>query len=93
MAAKQKNAKRPRKHRVSSGTGRMARARAVLRKLRSKIKRWKKNQTEATKVHVWKKDQNPHKRSRHNGWDTSGLERHAQLQEDIIKRGKTKKKI
>jgi len=92
MAAKQKNAKKPRKHRVSSGTGRMAKARQVLRRLRMKIKRWKKNQTESSKVPKWSKDQSPRKRSRHNGWDTSGLERHAQLQEEIIKRGKTKKK-
>jgi len=91
MATKSKNAKRPRKQRTSSGISRMARARKVLRKLRMKIARWKRNQTEATKVHTWSKDQNPRKRARHNGWDTSGLERHAQLQEDIIKQGKTKK--
>lgn len=92
MPSKQKNAKRQRKSQTSSGISRMARARKILRKLRMKITRWTKNQTEVTKASKWSKDQNPRKRSRHNGWDTSGLERYAQLQEDIIKQGKTKKK-
>ena len=81
--------KRARKHRVSSGLGRMRRARKELRRVKMKIARWKRNQTDNTKVSTWRKFQNPRKRSRHNGWDTTGLEKRVKQLEAVIKKGKT----
>jgi len=91
MAGQGKNAKRPRKPRKSSGKARMFRAKRILRRLRMKIARWKKNQTDEGKKHVWIKDQHSHMRSRHHSWDTSGLEKHATLMESLIKKGKTRR--
>lgn len=89
---KDKCKKRRRTNKTSKGLSRMQRARQVLRKILQKIKRWEKNQQNPNKRSQWDKEQKPHLRSRHNGWDITGLKKHAELLQEIIKRGKTRKK-
>jgi len=74
---------------TSSGNGRMVRAKRALMRITMKIARWKRNQEDATKVPPkWDKDQHVRLRSRHNEWNTEGLERHANLLLEIIKMGR-----
>jgi len=80
-AGGRKGAKRPRKHRVSSGKRRVSRARQELCRVKMKIKRWQKNQTEETKVAAGKS---------RNGWDTTGLEKRIKQLESTIKKGPKK---
>lgn len=86
-----KNKKRQRKSRTSSGKTRVAQARQELTRIRMKIARWKKNQTNDKKKTVWAKEQKPHTRSRHHGWDTRGLERRIKQLEAQIKQGPKRK--
>ncbi len=88
MAVKSKNRKRPRKPRTGSGLKGVWKARRILRKIKMKINRWKKNQMDESKKHIFKKNQNVRRRSRHDNWNTAGLEKYAQLLEKIIKKGK-----
>ncbi len=82
-----KGVKRQRKHRVSSGKRRVWRARQELRRIKMKIERWKRNQGDEKKKKVWDKDQSPHLRSRHDNWNTAGLEKRTKQLESYIKRG------
>ena len=76
---------------TSSGNRRMSRAKKALMRLKMKIARWKRNEQNPEKDRVVKKGQNACYRSRHNEWNTAGLEKHAKVLEEIIKMGKTKK--
>lgn len=78
-----KGKKRQRKPRTSSGKRRVSRARQALLRLRMKIKRWKKNQTDEKKVQAGKGCR---------GWDTTGLEKHMEHLKKVIKKGPKKPK-
>lgn len=82
--------KKPRTTRTSGGTRGLGKAKKDLRRLKMKIKRWKRYQTDNTKTKTWRDFQNPHLRSRHNNWDISGLERRIKQLESQIKRGPKK---
>ena len=86
-----KSSKRQRKSRQSSGMKNVQKARQALRLIKQKIKRWKHYQTDETKKSQWDKKQKTHLRSRHKGWDTSGLEKRIKQLEEIIKRGKARR--
>jgi hypothetical protein len=77
---------------LSSGNRRLGRAKQALKRLEMKIARWKRNQDLPEKVSKWDKDQNVRLRSRHNEWNTEGLEKCAEFLRDVIKRGKVVKK-
>lgn len=89
--SKEKNAKK--RYRPSSGKKYQAAARVHIRRLRSKIKRWKRYQKEGrkshlSKNHICKIDQKACCAARHRDWDTTGLEKQLSLYENIIKRRK-----
>jgi len=83
--------KKKRTTRVSSGMNIIWKARQAIRRIEKKIARWKRNQTNPNKKSAWTKHQNPHLSSRHDNWNTSGLERHIQLLQNIIKKGPKRK--
>ena len=86
--SKQKSKGGSKVSKTSSGRRRVTRAKRVLMRIIMKIARWKRNQEDETKVSKWDKKQNVRLRSRHNKWNTEGLERHANLLREIIKRGR-----
>lgn len=86
---KSKNSKKKRDSKTSSGLKRQARARQELRRLQMKIKRWKGYQTDPTKKPTWTKKQHPRIRSRHRGWNTTGMENRIKILEGVIKKGRT----
>jgi len=85
-----KGVKRQRKHRTSSGKRRVWKARQELRRIKMKITRWKRNQGDEKKKKIWDKDQSPRLRSRHNNWNTTGLEKRVKQLESYIKKGPKK---
>ena len=76
-----KGVKRQRKHRVSSGKRRVSKARQELCRVKMKIKRWEKNQTDEKKKEAGKS---------RNGWDTTGLKKRVKQLEGHIKKGPKK---
>ena len=72
----------------SGGMRGVVKAKRELMRVLMKIARWKRNQTDPTKVSTWNRKQNPRRRSRHNEWNTEGLEKHAALLQTIIDRGR-----
>jgi len=75
---------------TSSGGRRVSRARAALRRVMMKIARWEKYRADGKPAWTAKqeKEGKSRNRSRYNNWDTSGLTKHAELLESIIKQGK-----
>lgn len=65
---------------LSSGIGRMARAKSVIRRTKMKIKRWQRYAKEIT---------NETRKGEVSRWNTTGLEQHIQMMETIVKKGKT----
>lgn len=77
-AGGKKGCKRQRAHRTSSGKKRVARARQELTRVKMKIKRWQKNQTDEKKKKAGES---------RKGWDTTGLEKRVKQLESRIKLG------
>lgn len=73
-----KGVKRQRAHRTSSGKRRVSRARQELCRVKMKINRWNRNQTDEKKKEAGKS---------RNGWDTTGLEKRVKQLESRIKLG------
>ena len=81
--------KKKRDNQTSGGMKRMQKAKQELRRLRMKIRRWKLYQTDPTKKSSWTRKQHPHLRSRHKGWNTTGMENRIKILEDVVKKGRT----
>lgn len=77
----------------SSGNSRMSRAKRALRRTLMKIARWERNQDDPNKVHTLTKGKKVRKISRYNEWNVDGLKKHANLQREIIKRGRKTKSM
>ena len=74
--------------RTSGGMKRCTRAKRALKRIMMKIARWERNQNNLEKVSKWGKKQNPHRRSRHNEWNTDGLKRHIAILQSVINKGR-----
>lgn len=89
MGKGKKSASGTKTAKTSGGMRRASRAKRALMRLNMKIARWKRNQNDETKAPPkWDKKQKVRLRSRHNEWNTEGLERHAKLLQKIIDKGR-----
>lgn len=71
---------------TSSGTKAVSRAKKLLMRVKMKISRWKRNSENNEKIQTVEKS----RFSRHHGWDTTKLEKHAELLENFITSGPRK---
>lgn len=73
---------------TSGGMRRYVRAKLALMRIIMKIARWERNQNNLDKVSKWGKKQHPHRRTRHNEWNTEGLKKHAITLQKIVAAGR-----
>lgn len=79
----------------SSGKRRISRAKQALLRVNMKIARWKRYlEEEKPSMTTEQKRSKKHKnKSRHNNWDTAGLERRAKLLKSIVDMGRKVKRV
>ena len=73
---------------TSGGMRRYVRAKLALMRITMKIARWERNRDNHEKMSKWGKKQNPHRRARHNEWNTEGLKKHAITLQKIVDAGR-----
>lgn len=92
MASSDKKRKSKQKHSLSSGGGRRSRALKAIVRIKMKIKRWERYQSE---IEAGTRPAYTLKRGKKKGetvasrWNTTGLKSHLSSLEGIVKQGKT----